>query len=206
MTSDRSNSKNQAKSWESKLADLKAGNGVSFSGDPKIVDTSYGRAMVFDGEDDAVFLEINPLKDLTSYTIEALFRPDLNGPEEQRFVHIGESDSDRLLLETRVTKDNKWYLDTFVLSGENKKALLDPALLHPIGPWYHVVLTVGEDGEMTNYVNGKMELKGKADSHLIRSGQMSIGVRQNKISWYKGAIYMIRISPKVLSPEDFMSF
>jgi hypothetical protein len=206
MTSDRSNSKNQAKSWESKLADLKAGKGVSFSGDPKIVDTSYGRAMVFDGEDDAVFLEINPLKDLTSYTIEALFRPDLNGPEEQRFVHIGESDSDRLLLETRVTKDNKWYLDTFVLSGENKKALLDPTLLHPIGPWYHVVLTVGEDGEMTNYVNGKMELKGKADSHLIRSGQMSIGVRQNKISWYKGAIYMIRISPKVLSPEDFMSF
>jgi hypothetical protein len=206
MTSDRSNSKNRTKSWECKPADLKAGKGVSFSGDPKVIKTSYGNAMVFDGEDDAIFLDINPLKDLTSYTIEALFRPDPDGPEEQRFVHIGESDSDRLLFETRTTKDNKWYLDTFVLSGENKKALLDPALLHPVGSWYHVALTVGEDGEMTNYVNGKMELRAKADSHLIRSGKTSIGVRQNKISWYKGAIYIIRISPGLLSPGDFFPF
>lgn len=192
--------------WECNTAELIPGSGgVSFCGSPAVENSPYGKAMVFDGEDDAVFIAANPLKGLTSFTIEVLMRPDTNGPEEQRFVHIGETDSDRLLLETRQMKDGSWYLDTFVLSGASKKALLDPALLHPSGSWYHVVLTIDEDGEMTNWVNGKMELRGKADSHIIGSGQMSVGCRQNKISWYKGAIQKIRITPGVLAPKNFMT-
>jgi hypothetical protein len=202
-----SQSKNWPSNWECIPAELTPGKpGVLFCGNPLAENTTYGKAMVFDGEDDAVFIADNPLKGLASYTIEVLMRPDMNGPEEQRFVHIGEADSDRLLLETRQMKDGSWYLDTFVLSGTSRKALLDTTLLHPAGSWYSVVLTIGEDGEMTNYVNGIMELRGKAESHLIGSGEMSIGCRRNMISWFKGAILKIRISPGVLSSKDFMTF
>ncbi len=57
---------------------------------------------------------------------------------------------------------------------------------------------------MTNYVNGKMELQGNVDFKPINSGEMSVGVRRNKVSWYKGAIYKIKITPGVLLPEDFI--
>jgi len=39
----------------------------------------------------------------------------------------------------------------------------------------------------------------------IQTGQSSIGVRQNKVSWFKGAIYQLRISPEALSPNDFLT-
>lgn len=202
-----SQSQNHTEVWECTLADLKIETkGLSLSGSPELVDSPYGKALCFNGENDGIFLAENPLMGLSEYSIEVLMRPDLKGPEEQRFLHIGESDSDRLLLETRSTADDKWYLDTFIFSSQEKKAVIDPALVHPIGQWYHVALTVDKNGKMKNYVNGKFELEGEVASHSIKSGVMSIGVRQNKISWYKGAICKIRISPKVLEPKDFMAF
>lgn len=197
----------QKKIWECKMSDLKPGTeGISLSGKPKVIKSPYGDAIWFDGEKDGIFLEANPIKGLDSFTIEVLFCPDLNGPEEQRFLHIGEIDGDRLLIETRSTKDGKWYLDTFILSGESKKALIDPELIHPIGPWYHVALTLDIKGKMTNYVNGIFEMEGMTEYSPINSGEMSAGVRRNKVSWYKGAIYKIRISPEVLDPRAFMDF
>lgn len=193
--------------WESTLSEIKAGMvGLSISGKPKIVKSPYGDAVSFNGIDDAFFLENNPLNGLNSFTIEAIIRQDADGPEEQRFLHIGGTDSDRLLLETRTTKENKWYLDTFILCGESKKAVIDPAQVHPTGKWYHVVLTLDEKGKMTNYINGKKELDGEVIYRQINSGAMSIGMRQNKVSWFKGAIYKIRISKGVLEPKEFMTF
>ena len=206
MVSNKSiNVHNNPASWECTLADLKAGvTGVSVSGNPKIVKSPYGDAKWFDGKNDGYFLEQNPLKGFSGFTIEAIIRPDADGPEEQRFLHIGDIDGDRLLFETRLTKENKWYLDTFILSGENKKALILPKLIHPAGEWYHVALTLDKKGMMKNYINGKMEIKGEADFKLINSGAMSIGARRNKVSWYKGAIYKIKISPEALEPNRFM--
>jgi len=66
-----------------------------------------------------------------------------------------------LLIETRLTKENLWYLDTFILSEESKKALVYPKLIHPVGDWYHVALTLDNKGKMINYINGKMESKGR---------------------------------------------
>jgi hypothetical protein len=193
------------KQWDCILAGLKPGSdGVSLTGKPGRIKSPYGEAVWFDGEKDGIFISENPLKGLISYTVEAIFCPDKNGPEEQRFLHIGEIDGDRMLIETRTTRDNNWYLDTFIMSGEAKKALINPALVHPIGPWYHVALTVDMTGKMRNYINGEFELEGHVGRKEINSGEMSAGVRRNKVSWFKGAIYRIRITPGVLRPEDFM--
>lgn len=180
-----------------KLSDFKAAPpGLTKTGSP------YGKAIAFDGEEDAFFLETNPLQGLRSFTVEAIMCPDKDGPREQRFLHIGEVSGDRMLLETRVTDDGQWYLDTYIRSGSSQKALIDENLLHPAGKWYHVALVV-DDGRMVNYINGKQELEATIVFAPINSGKTSIGVRQNKVSWYKGAIYKIVITPEALKPEQF---
>jgi hypothetical protein len=197
----------QIEAWECTLTELKVGmEGLLITGNPKIISSPYGTAIQFDGNNDGFFLAKNPINNLSCFTVEVLFRPDLNGPIEQRFLHIGDINSDRLLIETRLTDNDEWFLDTFVLSGQSQQILIDPKLIHPIGPWYHVALILDKNGQITNYVNGKMEIKGQVDFKPINSGEMSIGVRRNKISWYKGAIYKIKISPEALEPEDFISF
>ena len=87
----------------------------------------------------------------------------------------------------------------------SQKTLIEPKLIHPIGKWYHVALTLDMDGTMKNYVNGKFELEGKVDFKPLE-GEMSIGVRRNNVSWYKGAICKIRIGNGVIKPGEFMPF
>jgi hypothetical protein len=40
----------------------------------------------------------------------------------------------------------------------------------------------------------------------LHGGKTSIGVRQSETSWFKGAIYQIRISPEALNPSQFLKF
>ncbi len=192
--------------WEYNLADLKSTRkDAVLTGVPKVISSPYGNSVWFDGVNDSIHLPDNPLKDLKSFTVEALIKPDFKGPFEQRFLHIGEINGDRLLIETRSTPEGQWYLDTYIQSGQSQKTLIEPRLIHPIGKWYHVALTLDKDGTMKNYVNGKFELEGKVDFKPLE-GEMSIGVRRNNVSWYKGAICKIRISNGVIKPGDFLPF
>jgi hypothetical protein len=159
-------------------------------------------ALLFDGEDDALIMDANPLKGLSAFTVEVLIRPDAGGAEAQRFFHIGEVDGDRMLLETRVTKDGHWVLDTFLQSGDSSLVLIDRSKPHPLGQWAHVALVL-EHGMMKHYVNGQLEIEGELEFQPINSGRTSIGVRLNKVHWYKGAIGSIRISPQALANTDF---
>lgn len=177
--------------------------GITVSGSPKLVTSPYGAAVQFDGVDDALLLEEMPLKSYESFTIEMLFRPDVDGPFEQRIVHIGEVSDDRMLLEIRAV-DGRWYFDGFVASGNNKKALIDDSLVHPLGQWYHVALVVTPDS-LTTFVDGIQELQEPFTFEPINTGRSSIGVRLNEKSWYKGMIYRIRITPGELHPKDFIS-
>jgi hypothetical protein len=203
----RSSGTNNRKVWDCIVSEIKKDHkGLATSGSPQVVSSPFGKAVWFNGERDGYFMEENPLYGLSDFTIEAIFRPDIDGPEEQRFLHIGGTDSDRLLLETRLTPENMWFLDTFILCGESKKAVIDPNLQHPAGRWYHVALTLDKKGKMTNYVNGRMELSGDVEFKPINSGALSIGARRNRVSWFLGAIYRIRVSPQVLEPKDFLKF
>jgi beta-glucuronidase len=171
---------------------------VETLGNPKVEDG----ALLFDGKDDALILDANPLKGLSAFTVEVLIRPDAGGAEAQRFLHIGEVDGDRMLLETRVTKDGHWVLDTFLQSGDSSRVLIDRSKRHPLGQWAHVALVL-QNGMMKHYVNGQLEIEGALEFQPINSGHTSIGARLNKVHWYKGAIGSIRISPLALTTTDF---
>ena len=176
----------------------------NISGKPQIVNSPYGEAVSFNGIDDAFFLNELPLQSLQEFTVEMIFKPAVNGLFEQRILHIGESTKDRMLLEIRVVGNN-WYFDGYAASGTNKKALIDEKIIHPLEQWYYVAFVVTPKS-LTTFVNGKQELHEDFSFLPIESGQTSIGVRMNKVCWFKGAIYKIRITPKQVKPNRFMSF
>jgi hypothetical protein len=181
------------------------GHDITVLGDPQVIETPAGPAVEFDGEDDAIILDMNPLAGFSKFTVEIIFRPDSGGNKEQRFFHIGEVNDDRVLIETRLTEDNKWFLDTFIKSGESERTLYAQDFLHPLNEWYHAALVY--DGQnMRHFVNGLKELEGSIENTPMKGGQTSLGVRLNRIYWFKGAIRMARIIPRALSPEEFMSF
>jgi hypothetical protein len=178
-------------------------NNLEIEGNPKIINSPFGEAVSFNGVNDALFLNELPLKDLTEFTVEMIFKPEPTASFEQRVLHIGEITKDRMLLEIRAVENN-WYFDGYTCSGTNKKALIDETLTHPLGQWYHVAFVVTPKS-LTTYVNGKKELHEENIFLPMVSGRTSFGVRQNKVSWFKGAIYKIRITPKSLKSTEFMT-
>lgn len=179
-------------------------NGKTISGKPETVNCPYGKAVQFDGLGDGIFLDENPLENLSQFTIEVVIHPDPKGEFEQRFLHMGEVNGDRVLLELRLTKDNQWFLDAYIKAGGAFQALIDSSLVHPAGAWYQVAFVV-DNGKTATYVNGKHELDGKIIFSPFKSGKTSIGVRLNRKSWFKGAIYKVRITPRCLAPSEFIT-
>jgi hypothetical protein len=53
--------------------------------------------------------------------------------------------------------------------------------------------------------NGDVEMSIPIEFTPLKPGHTSIGVRLNKVSWFKGAIRKIRITSKALSPEEFLT-
>jgi hypothetical protein len=168
-------------------------------GNPKVVD----KAIEFDGIDDGIFLDTNPIEGFSAFTIEAIFRPDANGLKEQRWFHIEQNELEsRVLLETRLVGD-EWFLDTFMKSGDNRLPLLAENYKHPLGKWYHVALVY--DGKtMSHFVDGKFEMSGEINFKPMKKGKTSLGVRQNKVYWFKGAIKKLKFTNKALTPKEFM--
>lgn len=189
-----------------KIDNLKkiGGNKVEVLGNPQIIKTEKGKAVLFDGVDDALFINQNPLEGFHEFTVEAVFRPDANGAKEQRWLHIEDTENteSRALLETRLV-DDQWFLDTFLKSGENRSALYAENFKHALGQWFRVAM-VFDGAEMRHYVNGKLELSNKITRRPFGKGITSIGVRQNKIYWFKGAVSKARFTNRVLSPKEFM--
>ena len=180
------------------------GNKIEVLGNPQVIKTDKGKAVLFDGVDDAIFINVNPLAGFHEFTVEAVFRPDAGGGAEQRWLHIEDTENteSRALLETRLI-DDEWFLDTFIKSGENRSALYAENFKHPLGRWYAVAL-VFDRSEMRHYVNGKLELSGKITRKPFGKGVTSIGVRQNKVYWFKGAVLKARFTNRALSPGEFM--
>src|SRR4026209_166430 len=92
------------------------GHRTTVLGQPKVIDSPVGKAVEFDGIDDALFIDNHPLAGAATFTWEAIFRPD-GGQTEQRWFHLSEKDTDnRMLFEIRVVGE-QWYLDSFNSSG-----------------------------------------------------------------------------------------
>lgn len=184
------------------------GHKTTVLGEPKIIESPVGKAVEFDGVDDALFVDNHPLAGAETFTFEAIFRPD-GGPREQRWFHLSEQDpatgsdtDNRMLFEIRVVED-KWFLDSYNQSGTASKALMNKTALHPLGEWYHVA-SVYDGKEFSNYVNGVKE--GSAELQLAPHGpgHASIGVRINKVFYFKGAVHLARFTRKALAPSEFL--
>lgn len=174
------------------------GHSVTVAGAPRIVETGVGKAVEFNGIADGLFLDVNPLAGLERFTIEVLFEPAADGPEEQRFLHIEEAGSgNRALLETRRLPGAAWCLDTFLRHGGSSLTLIDRRAVHPAARWHVAALTY--DGTtMAHCVDGVREASGAVQLRPLGAGRTSIGVRQNRVSWFKGRIRMVRITPEAL--------
>jgi hypothetical protein len=170
-------------------------------GTPKIVDaTTGGPALQFNGQGDGLRLMVNPLRRWATFTIEVLFLPEADSPPAQRFVHIQDERGGRVTLETRSSDGKLWSLDAFLLCGENHHVLLDRTKLHPVGKWSWVAL-VYDGNKMMSYINGMKELEGKVAFAPMADGRMSLGVRLNRVSWFKGCIKEVQFTPAPLGPE-----
>ncbi len=172
-------------------------------GSPQVIETPYGKAELFDGNRDGIFVNTNPLAGAKTFTVEAIFRPDLGGSSEQRWLHIQEETGDnRILLEIRLS-GTLWFLDTFIKSGDKNRTLYAENFKHAVGEWHHVAL-VYDGNTMRHYVDGKAELSGALSIAPLARGKSSIGVRMNQVYWFKGAILKVRFTQRALSPQQFM--
>ena len=189
--------------WKIDRVDKIGEQTVEQLGKPKVINTGAGKSVLFDGVGDGLIVKANPLTGAATFTVEAIFRPDAGGTSEQRWLHIQEEAHDnRVLLEIRLLED-QWFLDTFIKSGENRRTLLAETFKHHLGEWYHVAL-VYDGVTMRHFVNGKEELSGPITMMPLGSGSTSIGVRMNRLFWFKGAVRKVRFTLHALSPAEFL--
>src|SRR6185295_3682788 len=97
--------------WTFDRFDRIGGHPASVLGNPRVVETPLGKAVEFDGVDDALMVDVHPLAGAETFTWEAIIRPD-GGRAEQRWFHLQEDGTDnRMLFEIRVA-GGQWYLDS----------------------------------------------------------------------------------------------
>lgn len=160
----------------------------------------------FNGIDDGVIVDGDPLDGAKSFTIEIIFYPSSSSQKnhEQRFLHIQNPGmpNRRALIELRLFENQTWALDGFVSGDNSKCTLFDASLIHLTDKWFHAAL-VYENGKMKNYVNGKLELEGAVQYLPIERGKVSLGMRMNHVSFFKGKIKQILFSKEGLKPEQF---
>jgi len=183
--------------WRLDNIDSIGGHPTHVLGHPHLIDSPYGKAIEFNGVDDALFVDVHPLAGASTYTWEVIFRPDADGAEAQRFFHLSETDpatgkdtDNRMLFEIRIVK-GEWCLDSFANTNGSERTLLNSNDLHPLGQWYRV--TAVYDGKMLrNYVGDEMQ--GEGELHMMPQGpgHSSIGTRINKRDSFKGAVHAAR--------------
>lgn len=192
--------------WKLHELEKIGGHPISIIGTPVIVKDE--ESIQFDGVHDGIIVLNNPLSGAKDFTLEVICKPEAsNDPNnvEQRFVHIQNiiNENSRILIELRLTKDNQWFLDTFIKSDDKALTLYAEKFPHPVGQWYHAAL-VYENGTMKHFVNGIEEMSGSVEYVPINEGHTSIGMRINQVSWYKGLIKTIRATKSALKPEEFL--
>ncbi|ODP37594.1 LamG-like jellyroll fold domain-containing protein [Sphingomonas turrisvirgatae] len=187
------------------------GHRVRAIGNPRVIRSPLGRAVEFDGVNDAVFIDDHPLAGSPRFTFEALFRPD-GGVFEQRWFHLESDESPpvapgtgttRILFEIRVV-DDRWYLDAFMRGPGYNQALMAPNKTFPVGRWYHVAQSY--DGAVyRSYVDGVLQLELPLAFKPQGPGKASVGIRMNRVNPFKGAVRQAGFTRgEALTPDQFV--
>ena len=189
--------------WQFDRLDNVGGNPVHVDGQPKIITTPAGKAVLFDGVHDGLIIDKHPLAGFSQFTFEALVRPD-GGDLAQRWFHLAETDpktgldatvapnnptadqNARFTFELRVDGDRR-YFESFTHGPGYQSALIDKTKTHPLGQWY--VVTQTYDGQThRSFVNGVLEKEGPLAYVPQGPGHSSVGMRINHVSYFKGAV------------------
>lgn len=195
--------------WHLDSLDKIGGNSIAVFGNPELIKRSDFSTIKFNGNNDGIIVNSNPLDGASAFTIEIIFKPDTSsnpGNKEQRFLHIQNPDYEprRMLIELRLANDGKWFLDTHINADTMAHTLYAEKFTHQLNKWYHAAL-VYENGTMIHYVNGIEEMRGSVKYLPINSGNVSIGMRMNKRSYFKGEIKLIRMTDRALTPDKFIT-
>jgi Concanavalin A-like lectin/glucanases superfamily len=206
--------------WTFDRLDNIGGLPTRVEGHPRLIDSPVGRAIEFNGKDDALFIDAHPLAGAPTFTFEAIFRPDGGTDFAQRWFHLAERDPEtgrlapegypqnadtnsRFLFELR-TRDGQWWLDAFVTGRGYRSLLLVEEKKHPVGSWYHVAQTY--DGTThRSFVNGVLQGELALTAYKpMGPGAASVGTRINRVNYFKGAIRQARFTPRALTPDQFL--
>jgi hypothetical protein len=185
-------------------------------GHPQVIETPMGKAVGFNGIDDALFVDVHPLAGATTWTWEMIFKPDADGRPAQRIFHLQSVDpatgedypNERMLFEIRIVAGQdgnpaQWCLDSFATAGGHSRTLLKCDKLHPFGKWYRV--TAVYDGKtFRNYVGDELQGEGDLELPAERPGRSSVGTRIDRRDWYKGAMFEARFTRRALDPSEFL--
>lgn len=193
--------------WELDSVSMIGDKKLALLGNPQVVKSTLGNVVRFDGDGDRLLVNANPLGDAQAFTIEIVFNPADAYPNnvEPRFFHIEAEDNPnrRLTIELRLNDKKQWYLDAYIKSETSQFTLIDSSLVHPVEQWAHAAVTY-QQGEFVSYVNGVKELTGQVEYLPIAAhGKTSIGARMNQVHWYKGDVAWVKITPRVLMPQEF---
>jgi len=193
--------------WKFDRLEAIGGHAAEAEGHPELIATPAGRAVLFNGVDDALLIDCHPLAGAAAFTIEAVFRPD-GGAFEQRWLHLAEADpvngeaqSPRILFEVRA-KDGVWYLDAFATGPGYNLTLADTAKTFPVGRWY-AVQQVCDGKHYRSYVDGVLQAEGGIDYKPQGPGRASVGMRINRVTHFRGAVLEARFTPRALAPAEF---
>lgn len=195
--------------WQFDQTTSLGGHATHLLGHPQVVATEYGKAIAFNGVDDALQVDVHPLAGAATWTWEMIFRPDADGAAAQRVFHLQVKDpatgadiADRMLFEIRIVK-GQWCLDSFAVSAGQRATLLNCDKLHPLGQWFRVT-AVYDGTTLKNYVGD--ELQGEAALKLLPqgAGHSSVGTRIDLRDYFKGAILQARFTPRALAVQDFL--
>ena len=83
------------------------------------------------------------------------------------------------------------------------KPLMDRAKLHSLDQWHHVAM-VYDGSEFRHYVDGKLQGNASVTLTPMAAGKTSIGVRMNKVDYFKGAIRLARMTKHPLTVDEFL--
>src|SRR5262249_47799891 len=74
--------------WTFDRLDKIGGFPTTVLGHPKIIQTPVGKAVEFNGMDDALFVDNHPLAGMRTFTFEAVFCPGQGGAARQQWVFL----------------------------------------------------------------------------------------------------------------------
>lgn len=181
---------------------------VASEGNPEIIDINKDKAVYFDGEEDRIVVNSNPLIGLDEFTFEVVFRIDKGGIYEQKFIHMQANPDIRILFEIEFVNDSMWYMENYIQSGSGETEnihLMDMEKVHPAGRWYHAAV-VYKNQEFKQYINYKLENKASMEWISPEDGTVSVGARMNQVNYMTGAVREVRVADEALESDQFLFY